>query len=282
MKTLLIRSISIIIALSTTLACGIGSIANPPNSSPTTVQSKSGQGKSVSYQNVSLVIPEGLATNALVGTVPALTDAQKWSPWDIAPQHIRILLDNYSPCCTFHPAEIRVYPAQAYADISPTSANEDISRLKSILHDGAPLTKENMPLIPFFNAGQVIAAQMNTLSFKDGSGVRLITQYDNGITPINNSGLFYHFQGLTSDQKYLVIVILPITADFLPPDTTQYTIDNPTVMDFPGYYKPNATGDDFTAYFQAVTDKLNATPAEGFTPSLSTLDALVQSINITP
>lgn len=271
---LLVLSISVI----TMLACSLSPAVSPSTSMPTT----SSQGGLVSYKNVSFTLAKELATNTLVGTVPALTAEQNWSPWDIAPEHVKILLDNYAQSDSFHAAEILVYPAQEYAAVSATSVSENIRRLQAISSNSAPLTAENMPSIPFFNAGQVIAAQIKTISFKNGSGVRLVTQYDSGITPITNKGLFYHFQGLTSDGKYYVIAILPTSINFLPPDDTKYTIDTPTVTDFPGYYKPNASGGDFTAYYKAVTDKLEATPAESFSPSLISLDALMESLQVSP
>ena len=211
MKTRLISRLIIVSAsLSVILACDFGTITNTNSSTPTTVSTIPAQTTNVSYGNVSLVIPDGLATNALTGTVPALTDSGQWSPWDIAPQYTRIVLDHYALCCSSHEAEIRVYPAQAYAEASPTSVSENIQRLQAILQNGASLTAENMPSVPFFNAGQVLAAQMQVVSFKDGSGVRLVTQYANGIAPASNAGLFYHFQGLTSNGKYYLIAILPI------------------------------------------------------------------------
>ena len=87
---------------------------------------------------------------------------------------------------------------------------------------------------------------------------------------------------MASDDNYYHTAILPIPRDFLPADETQYTSDTPTVTDFPGYYNPNASGDDFKAYFQAITDELNAASPDSFNPALSTPDALIQSINVTP
>jgi len=272
------------------LACGIASAPStttPPQQNVATIVAATMQSyaavsnpNDVVYGNVSLIIPQGLATNALAGTVPALTDTQQWSPWDVAPGHIKILVDNYAQFSN-QDAEILVYPAQEFESTSDM-VKENIQRLQALENKSALLAAENMPSIPFFNAGQVFAAQMQMVSFEDGAGVRLVTQYASGIVPVNNSELFYHFQGLTNDGKYYVIAILPTSADFLPPDETKYTIDSPTVLDFPGYYKPNATGDDFKAYFKAVTDKLNTVPPQNFKPPLTTLDAFIQSITITP
>lgn len=235
----------------------------------------------VIYNNITLTIPQGVATNALTGTTPAITDEQQLGPWGIAPQHVKIVLDNYSGLSTFHEAAIRIYPAAEFSAIS-SQVSENIRKLQGLIDGSLPLAKENMPSIPFFNAGQVITSQAKVFSFSNGAGVRLITQYDNGIVPVNKEELFYHFQGLTSDGKYYIIAVLPSTPDFLPYDTVQYTIDAPTALDFPPYYNANATVDDLTAYFNAVTDKLNSLTEQDFRPALSTLDELIQSITINP
>jgi hypothetical protein len=281
-KQALAATISLVLVI---LACSFSAPATAPQPNVSTIVAATLQAHAiapsfndVTYDNISFTIPLGLATDALTGTVPALTDEQQWGPWNIAPQHIKILLDNYSQN-SYQQAAIFIYPAQDFASTSD-QVKENIQRVNSILNKTTPLAAENMPSIPFYNAGQAIAAQMQVVSFKSGGGVRLVTQYANGIGPINNSALFYHFQGLTNDGKYYIIAILPTSADFLPPDDTKYTVDSPTVTDFPGYYKSNPTGDDFKAYFQAVTDKLNATRPDQFKPSLSTLDALIQSISV--
>ncbi len=264
--------------LPTILACGLGSAGAPSTPTAETIP----QNGFVLYRNVSLTIPKGLATNALVGTVPALTEGEGLAPWDVAPEHTKILLDHYAQGYSMHDAQIRVYPAQEYAELAIGDVGGQIRRVQALTSNAAPLTAENMPAIPFFNAGQTIAAQMQILQFKNGSGIRLVTQYNNGITPISDYGLFYHFQGLTSDGKYYVIAILPTSTDFLPPDETAYTIETPTVMDFPGFYKPDASFKDFTAYYQAITGALNSTSPDAFYPPLPQLDLLIQSLSITP
>ena len=46
-------------------------------------------------------------------------------------------------------------------------------------------------------------SQVQYLDFKNGTGVRYLTQFDQGILPINNYELVYTYQGLTSDGKIL-------------------------------------------------------------------------------
>ncbi len=93
--------------------------------------------------------------------------------------------------------------------------------------------------------------------------------------PINNNELFYHFQGLTDDDKYYIFAILPITAPILPenekPDAS---------IPEGGIPIPTDTGVNNNYYF-SVTEKLNSLSPDTFTPSLNSLDALIQSITVT-
>ena len=124
-----------------------------------------------------------------------------------------------------------------------------------------------LPFLPFFNAQQVFHSQVKYLSFKDGQGVRFLTQYDQAYLPINNYELFYTFQGLTSDGKLYVAAILPVTLPGLPADST--VSDEMKAGDFVG---------KFLKYLDEVTQQLNGQSASSFTPSLDALDSMLASL----
>ena len=71
----------------------------------------------------------------------------------------------------------------------------------------------------------------------------------------------------------MVAVLLPLSIPL------QSTAENP---DADGIPYPSDISDraGISAYYQGVTDKLNAASSESFQPSLSQLDALIQSITI--
>jgi len=88
--------------------------------------------------------------------------------------------------------------------------------------------------------------------------------------------LFYHFQGLMDDGKYYIIAVLPVTSSILAED------DKPeATIPEGGVAIPAETGPD-QAYYDAVTNALNAMYEDSFNPSLFQLDALIQSIAVTP
>ena len=157
-------------------------------------------------------------------------------------------------------------------------AAESIKRLQVILaNPNTQYTNDFLPYIPFIDAGQVFAAQEKILPFNGGSGLRIVTQYASDVSPINNGGLFYHFEGLTSDGKYYIVAILPVNLSFLPADNNP---DSPVPSGGIAFPQNNASGTDFENYFKQVTSQIDATAPDQFNPSLNALDALIQSISI--
>jgi len=240
--------------------------AAPSSSTPVPNQSS---GIPVSYENVSFVIPTGMASSANTETMTSI-DTNSGAPWEIAPTHLRFTLTGYQLQGKFFEPQIYVYPTDAYAQANP-GASEQIERLKKAL-TGSPLLKETLPNVPFFNAEHIIAASIQMLKFQNGSGVRELTQYDQYPAPINNHELFYHFEGLTTDGKYYVLAILPITAPILAEDEKPESS-----VPAGGIPIPPSTGPTNVYYF-SVTEKLNSLSPDSFTPRLNSLDVLIQSI----
>jgi hypothetical protein len=107
------------------------------------------------------------------------------------------------------------------------------------------------------------------LDFKNGQGVRFLTQFDQAYLPINNDELFYTYQGLTSDGKYYVAAVLPVNAADLPADGT--VTDELKAGDF---------GANFMLYLEQVVKQLESQPATSFTPDLGKLDAMMASLEV--
>jgi hypothetical protein len=224
------------------------------------------------FNNISITIPPGLGTNAVSQTMPASTDPNA-PTWEMAPEHVEVTLTGYPLQGKFQQPKIYVYPANEYGQVN-IGAAQSIERVRNAL-TGAPVSVVNMPGVPFFNAAQVFAAQIQTLPFQNGSGVRMVTEYAQFPAPINNYELFYHFQGLTNDGRYYLIAILPITAPILA-ETNQPDAAVPAG----GVPLPAGSAPD-EAYYTALTEKLNALPPDSFSPSLTVLDSMIRSIVIT-
>lgn len=125
-----------------------------------------------------------------------------------------------------------------------------------------------LPFLPLNKAVQVMHAQVKTLDFKNGTGVRYLTQYANGLAPINNQELFYTFQGLTNDGKTYVAAVLPIYLNGLP----SYPTDTSNL--------PLEYTSDYATYVANTVNQLNLQAASDYFPDLGKLDAMVQSIAV--
>lgn len=267
----------LLVALTTSiLACNLASPA-PPTATVepgTAVATSTVDTRGVvTLNNVSFTLPIGVANDALTEMVAAVSDPNAAPSWEIAPAHLQFKLTGYQLQGTFLEPQILVYPAEEYAQSNSTAA-EQIQRIKSLLA-GAPLANDAMPIVPTFNAGPIFAAHMQLLDFQSGRGVRMITQYDQYLAPVNNHELFYHFQGLTNDNQYYIIAVLPVSSSILAEDEKPESTVPAGGVAIP----PN--GPD-AAYYDAVTKALDAMYPDSFNPSLFQLDTLIKSITIRP
>ncbi|MBE0681071.1 MAG: hypothetical protein IH589_04090 [Anaerolineales bacterium] len=282
------KFIGLAVVLILTLACGLSNPATPGQTGVETIVAATFEaltagaptqpsGNPVSFEYVSFTIPGGLAAGANGETLPVVTE-ETGDPWSVAPEHVRFTFNGYSTTGSFSNMSLTVYPAQEYAD-AYAGAETSLQKLQAILASpSAPLEFNSLPQVPSFNAAQMVAAQVQRLNFTNGSGVRMVTQYGQAVGPITNRGTFYHYQGLTNDGKFLVVVVLPIGSPLLVTGDNENEPIPVGGVEFPGYDSLDPA--DFESYFLAVTDILNAASPDTFQPSLTLLDSLIQSISI--
>lgn len=236
-------------------------------------------GTKVTYGPMTLVLPAEIADGASGKEVlPFTADDAAW--WQKAPGHTQIDLgDYYILQDKTHKPTIYIYPATEYAILVPT-AFESMHRLRNVISGVVPLSIDQLPAIPFFNAAQVFASNIEEISFQNGSGIRFLTEYAQYAAPVNNKDLFYQFQGLSDDGEFYIVAILPITMSKLA-ETSDEDADLPDGGIPYTYFSDN---DNFDAqdYYAKITDLLNSASPESFTPSISQLDALIQSMVIEP
>jgi len=281
-----------------TLACGLPQAATPtdpvamptntiiaPSETPVqnlevavtaTEPAATFEGMAESYGPLSLVLPSGLASGISGNQFPRV-EGEGIAPWEVTPDHTQIDLNGYPLQEKFHQPRIYIYPAQDYAEMFP-AAFESIRRLDNILYSpDAPNLNEPLPTVPFFNAGQIFTSNVEAISFQNGGGVRYLTEYAQYTAPVNNHELIYLFQGLTRDGVYYVIAILPITAPGLAETSDPEAPLPADGVVFPDINDPNA---NYEAYYTAVSNLLNTANPGAFTPTISQLDSLIQSMQI--
>ena len=256
-------------------SCNLPSSATPAKfETPVIVATNTvSAGGVVTLNNVSFTTPLGVAKDAQSEMVSAVTDTNNSPWWEIAPAHLEFTLTGYQVQDKAIEPKIFVYPADEYAKLNSNAADQ-IQKLKSILA-GAPLSRDALPSW-VMNAGQIMAAKAQVVPFQNGRGVRFLTQYDQYPAPVNNHELFYHFQGLTDDGKYYVVATLPVTSSILAEN------EKPDAAVPSGGVPPSASSGPDQAYYDAVTKALDAMYEDSFNPSLFQLDALIQSITVTP
>ena len=241
-----------------------------------TLPQTSFEGAELFFGSLRLVLPPGLASGVRGSQLPRV-DGEDSPTWGRTPGHTQLTLEDYLLQGKFHQPQILVYPAQGYAELVP-AAFESLHRLNNILA-GMPLSSEQLPAIPSFNAQQAFASNMQLISFQNGRGVRFLTEYGQYAVSANNNELFYHFQGLTSDGAYYIIAILPITVPVIAETSDGGAVLPPGGIPYPYFADPNA---DMEAYYTAVTALLDGTSPEAFSPTINRLDQLIQSMRITP
>jgi hypothetical protein len=229
-------------------------VAQAPAAQPT-------QPASGAPAHISLAFP-AVAQSATVETVPAVPagDFVAWT--EVMPQHNRLPLQGYPVADHELKPQIYIYPAGELA-----SANENAGKaaadLQALLQ--TQQAGDQLPFLPLmFSVKQTMHAQVQYLDFKSGKGVRFLTQFNNGMAPINNRQLTYTFQGLTSDGKYYIAAVLPVTHPALPADSQ----GNGQVVN------------DYQNYLSTTVTMLNQQPADSFSPGLNVLDTLIRSLEV--
>ena len=256
-------------------ACNAPVSATPAQFEPPVVVATNtiSTGGVVTLNNVSFTIPLGVAKDAQSEMVSAVTDLNNSGWWEVAPGHLEFTLTGYQVQDKALEPQLFVYPVDEYSTLN-TQAADQIQKLKAVLAGGA-LTKDALPSW-MVNAGQIFAAKAQVVPFQSGRGVRFLTQYAQYPAPANNRELVYHFQGLTDDGKYYIVAVLPVTSSILAEDDKP---DSPVPSE--GVQLP-AGGMPDPAYYDSVTRALEAMYEDSFNPSLFQLDALIQSITVTP
>jgi len=221
----------------------------------------------MSSMGTSFISQPGLVDGTESAVIPQ-TDGTGITIW---PQHIEITLAGYPLEGTTYKPKISVYPAKEFAQMDTSCAKPAIDVLGYILKTGQVSLAEpfpcvsvsdSLPFLPDQHAAQMFHTQEKILTFRNGSGIRYITQYSQAAFPfINNTDMFYTFQGLSSDGKYYVSVILPIN-----------------LASLDGFQTPQ-NADTYPDYLNTIRDLLNGTN-NTFNPSLESLDELIQSLFI--
>jgi hypothetical protein len=205
-----------------------------------------------------------VAQDKTIETVAAVGGTTDSPYWMAVPEFRQVTLSGYTVVEHSFKPQIFIYPVDDFMPANPVAA-EVIANLQSLLQ--SPRDVEEMPFLPLINAKQVLHAQVQSLAFQNGTGVRFLTQFNQGPVKVNNDQLIYAFQGLTSDGKYYIAAVMPVTHPDLPAGQELFSEDAAEMKNYPAYVTQTAAW-------------LAQQPASSFTPDLAKLDATLASLNV--
>lgn len=206
-----------------------------------------------------------LATGFQVERIAAADPAEGSPFWQKLPEHAVLTLEGFPIRDHIFEAKIYIYPLEELEMLNDGAAQITAS-LKSLLE--SPQELPTMPFLPLINQTQVMHAHVQTLNFRNGQGMRYLTEYSQGIVPINNQELIYTYQGLTSDGKYYVAAVLPVNHPSLP---AAGTVTGNQAPEF---------ASDYLSYLANMANEINSQAANTFTPDLTQLDNMMTSLEI--
>lgn len=219
--------------------------------------------------SVEFCYPGTVVTGFVESMIPEKEPDPDMAPWDYNPDMIEIALQQYPVINAYHQPVIHIYPVADYIALEP-DIQTTLDSLQVLLAGKDP-SPESIPFLPRFNAAQMMQGQVRYLDFRNGSGVRFLTQYGQAFMPINNVSAFYAFTGLTDDGQYFITASLPISH----PD---FTADNMT--DPPEGW--DAFLDNYETYMDEMETFLEGENLDAFTPNLALLDEMMASFLIPP
>jgi hypothetical protein len=240
------------------------------------------KGQAFSYQGVSLIRPDGIGSGLVGKLAPAVKGDDNTPDFVTHPPYIEISVQGYPTQNKYHKPRLEIYKV---ADLMAGSdfLKGIVANLQAIVAQKPPLVSaasqlptQTLPFLPVFNAAQIIHTKGQYVTFKNGTGIRYLTQFDQAFLPINNQEVIYTFQGLTSDGKYYVVAVLPVAAPVLAP-TDDYKATGKAFVPFPA---DTSDPQVVQRYFQDVLAKVDALADSEFMPSLTLLDAMLQSVQV--
>lgn len=184
----------------------------------------------------------------------------------IHPAHTELTIQDYPLTHTQFPPQVWIYPVKRFRELLPDVLPRRVSNLESFISNGSWSSQE-LPFLPPIPEIQTFFSHETVLSFNGGQGVRFITHYNEGRNPIDNSSIFYTFQGLTDDGMVWVAVTLPISSPILPDDMDFRTTDENWLQ-------------NYDSYVIDMKEALAAQTPGSFFPTINSLDSLVESIAV--
>jgi heat shock protein HslJ len=167
---------------------------------------------------------------------------------------------------------IYIIPIDAYENLwksgGDPSVTGAITKLQSLLSEKPDFASFGLPVLPFERASGVndLAVQGSYLNTPSSDGIRFVGRFVQGQQPVSNSNLYYIYQGISPDGKYLVAFLYPVKANILPADGSVTAEDQ------------QAATQDFNSYLSTKSAALKGLTPADFQPNLTVLDEMIKSL----
>jgi hypothetical protein len=163
---------------------------------------------------------------------------------------------------------VRVYRTSDLAQYSFLQTVVD--ELNSLIANQSDLSaymvpESKLPFLPIATHGQIIRARAHYVETENVSGVAYIAINQAAAEPFLSNTPIYTFQGISADGDYYVSAVFPVITDVFPAET-------------PSDFNMETFAANAPAYYAESIAMLNDAAPESFAPSLTTIDALVQSL----
>ena len=255
----------ILVILAVTLACGTGTTGNGLNvetqvaltmaavNGGETVATVAPDCTTVDFNGITLCYDPSIAQGVTTSVVPAVSSVD--DPWYNLPQIEQIDFTNYVTGEKFHSPIIMVFSVAEYKAVYD-KAEERISKLQQYIQNKPNIPADPIPFLPNWNAAQLFKTMPAFVTFQNGQGIRFLAEYGQYAAPVNNTDLFYTFQGITNDGNYYVSIILPVTHPSLPPNSQ---VDAAIQAQIDAGYD---------GYLAGILPGLSAQPLDSFVPNI--------------
>ncbi len=233
--------------------------------------------QTVAFDGFSFSFPSALATGVNITRYPGdpTTLDQPGGP-EVA--HTQFVLYTNAPAPeTFYEGAggVRVYNTADFAGYD--FAQQQLQLLQTLIAQRPDLAQymttdqtsnaNNLPFLPVAPAAQVIRARAQYVDTGAFSGVSYVTVYRQDVSPFVGSDFRYVFEGISADGSTLVSANFPLTTTLFPAEVpADFNMDNFAAT--------------FNDYLQQSVTTLNSAAPTDFTPSLATLDTVIQSFAV--
>ncbi len=217
--------------------------------------------------SVEFCYPIAVASGFTYIMIPEMLPTPDGMPWEFNPDTIEITLSDYPIENMYHGPTVLIYPVDDFIALG-SNIETIVTNLEILLAD-QPANPNVIPFLPTYNAAQMMQAKVSYLDFRNGSGVRFITQYSQAAVPVSNDAAIYSYMGITDDGDYFIAATFPITHDLFYPDILT---------------EPMEGWETFAANFEDYINTMEADLAleadDSFTPALSHFDSMMASFYI--